>query len=464
MKREQALLKNTLIIAFGTILPKFSSIITLPIITAQLTKNEYGVFDLITTLVALFLPVITLQIQTASFRFLIDCEHDEKEKKVIITTISAFVLVVSFFSLNLLFLISYKINVFTRILIILYFEADIFLNVLQQVARGLHMNKLYSLSSVLVSIINMILILLLVQAVNIGLNGVLLSIGIATCVAAIILLYQLKIWQYIDINFFSWERLKELLVYSFPMVPNTLSNWVMNLSDRIVVSLVLGIEANAIYSVANKIPNLFTSVQGTFVLAWQENASIASKDDDIEIYYTKMFDAIFRIFFAIMAWLIALTPVLFVVLIKGDYEHAYFQMPILYIALLFSAVASFIGGIYVAAKQTKSIGLTTIVAAVINLIVNVSLINFIGLFAASLSTLVSYIALAIFRMKNIQKYVGIRYNFPNIILMCMILMIMSLFCFFRNPIFNIINVFLAIVFSIGFNQKYIKNIVRRFDV
>ena len=54
MNREKALAKNTFIIAIGTFLPKFSSIITLPIITGGLTKAEMGTYDLISTLVSLF--------------------------------------------------------------------------------------------------------------------------------------------------------------------------------------------------------------------------------------------------------------------------------------------------------------------------------------------------------------------------------------------------------------------------
>ena len=42
MEREKALAKNTIIIGFGTFLPKVASIITLPIVTGSLTKAEYG--------------------------------------------------------------------------------------------------------------------------------------------------------------------------------------------------------------------------------------------------------------------------------------------------------------------------------------------------------------------------------------------------------------------------------------
>ena len=71
MSRGKELAKNTLILFFGTFLPKLSSIITLPIITGGLTKVEYGTYDLIGTLISLLFPIVTLQIHSAAFRFLI---------------------------------------------------------------------------------------------------------------------------------------------------------------------------------------------------------------------------------------------------------------------------------------------------------------------------------------------------------------------------------------------------------
>ena len=78
------------------------------------------------------------------------------------------------------------------------------------------------------------------------------------------------------------------------MVPNNLSNWVLSASDRLVITAVLGVEANAVYAVAGKIPNLLATLQGTFTLAWQENASISANDADAAEYYSNMFATLSR--------------------------------------------------------------------------------------------------------------------------------------------------------------------------
>ena len=459
MNREKALAKNTFIIAIGTFLPKFSSIITLPIITGGLTKAEMGTYDLISTLVSLFLPVATLQIQSAAFRFLIDVREDEKETKRIITNIISFILPTSLIALTILYLCLGIVSLVIRWLICLYFFSDILMLSTQQIVRGLSNNKLYSASSVTISFSNMLLIVLTISVGKQGLVGVLASITIATTIGLILLLVKGHILSRIDLSLLSRKTLLEMLSYSWPMIPNSLSNWVLSFSDRAVLTAFMGLEANAIYSVANKIPALFTTVQGTFVFAWQENASLASKDSDADTYYAEMFDSIFGILVGIMALLIAATPILFWLLIRGDYKEAYYQMPILFMGMLFSSMASFIGGIYVAHKKTRSVGVTTILAAACNLVIDLVFVHKIGIFAASISTLVSYVFLTIYRMVDVQKFQKVKFNTGRFCLLIVLLVLMCAICWIDTVALNVLNIILGCIIAVVVNRKIMKSIL-----
>lgn len=459
MNREKALAKNTFIIAIGTFLPKFSSIITLPIITGGLTKAEMGTYDLISTLVSLFLPVATLQIQSAAFRFLIDVREDEKETKRIITNIISFILPTSLIALTILYLCLGNVSLVIRWLICLYFFSDILMLSTQQIVRGLSNNKLYSASSVTISFSNMLLIVLTISVGKQGLVGVLASITIATTIGLILLLVKGHILSRIDLSLLSRKTLLEMLSYSWPMIPNSLSNWVLGFSDRAVLTAFMGLEANAIYSVANKIPALFTTVQGTFVFAWQENASLASKDSDADTYYAEMFDSIFGILVGIMALLIAATPILFWLLIRGDYKEAYYQMPILFMGMLFSSMASFIGGIYVAHKKTRSVGVTTILAAACNLVIDLVFVHKIGIFAASISTLVSYVFLTIYRMVDVQKFQKVKFNTGRFCLLIALLVLMCAICWIDTVALNVLNIILGCIIAVVVNRKIMKSIL-----
>ncbi len=465
MKRGESLAKNTLILSLGTIIPKITSFITLPIITLYLTKNEIGFNELIMMFSILMLPVATLQIQTAAFRFLIDVRDDEEEIKKIVSSIIVFTFITSLIALVVVFLCLYKEDIYLRFLICLYYLADIFANTLRQICRGLGKNGEYSKSIIVSSFSTLVFIIAFVFILSWGLIGVVASSFLSSFIAFIYLFFKIKLYRFFSMSFFNKEILKKMLSYTIPLIPNSISGWLMRLADRLVVTVFMGVSANAVYSLACKIPNLIDNLQNTFVLAWQENASLASKDSDAGEYYTRVFHMLFNLITGSLGLLIAISPVLFKLLIKGDYEEAYFQMPILFMAMFFLSLSTFLGGIYLAFKKTKSIGLTTTVAAVINLVFDISLIRYLGLYAASISTMLAYIFLFLFRIIDVQKIIRIRVNISHMILMIIILLI-ECGIFYLDKIYldtvylKLVNCLIAVVLFLGTNWKFIRMLLR----
>lgn len=459
MSRETSLAKNTFIMTIGTVLPKVSYLITLPIVTAKLTKAEYGTYDLITTMVSLFLPVASLQVQAAAFRFLIDCKDDEKERNSIITNVVLFVTATSLIALAILYFALFQLSPAIRILICAYFFTDILLRTLVQIVRGLSDPVLYSLCTSVQPVVNMILVVALVFFIDGGLEGALVAMTVATVAALAIVLARGRILAGIDLKLLSKDTLKELIDYAWPMIPNSLSLWLLRYSDRLVLISYIGINANAVYSAANQIPSIYSLANSAFTQAWQENASITLKEEDAAQYYGNMFDNILRILSGILAMLIAVTPILFMFLIRGSYSEAYYQMPILLMAMFFSSLSSFFGGIYVAHKKTKNVGVTTIIAAGLNLLIDLALIKRWKIYAASVSTLAAYLFLSVYRMRNVRKFQKISYHYDNICACVAVLTGMCILSWFNNFYFNVLNFLLGTVFALYINRELIKKIL-----
>lgn len=461
MSRESKLAKNTIILSIGTFLPKLASFITLPILTAYLTQEEYGIYDLITVLVSLILPATTLQIQTAAFRYLIDVRHDEIKKKKIITNIFAFIIPVSFMTLVVLYFCLYRVASNLRVLICIYLFFDMIYNAAGQATRGLEQNLDYSISAIISAFGKMVFAIICVWRLGMGLTGATIALCVSDLLASFYLLFKAKIYRYIDIRLIEWAEIKEMIKYSWPMVPNSMSMWVMRVSDRFVVTLFMGAAANAVYSVANKIPSLLTLAQSTFTMAWQENASIVSKDSDVDTYYSSMFKTMYNLMAGFLGLLIAATPILFSVLIRGDYGDAYNQMPILFLAMFFYSMTSYLGGIYVAYKDTKSVGITTVAAAVCNLVVDFSLIRLIGLYAASGSSLVSYLLLFVYRLLDIQKIVKVKYKWSHLLSVFCVLVIECVLCFQRNVVLDCVNLIFSILVFFILNKNFVTGLLKQ---
>lgn len=462
MSREGKLAKNTIILAIGTFFPKVAIFITLPLLTAYLTQAEYGTYDLVLTLVSLLLPAATLQIQSAAFRFLMEVRSDEEGKKTIITNIYGFIVPVSMIALIILFSVMQSLSMPVRVAICTYFFCDIISNANKQIIRGLSDNIAYAISSFISAAGQIIMTFVLICVYQQGLLGGIVAMGVAELISAIYLLFAGKIYRYIRIGEISIAKIREMISYSWPMVPNTLSQWVMHASDRLVISIVLGVTANGIYAVAYKIPSILSFAQTTFNMAWQENATLTVNDEDVTKYYSSMFGVLFNVVTGGMAFLIGVTPMLFNLLIRGTYIEAYYQIPILFMAILFYCLSSFWGGIFVAYKETKAVATTTIVAAITNLAIDIITMRWIGLYAASISTLVSYIILCILRLMRVQKILIIKYNVKHMVFILALLTIECVFCLLQNVIFRIINFLFGLILLFTLNRPIILLTVNKF--
>ena len=468
MNREKSLVKNLGVLSIGTFLPKLLSFVTLPILTAYLTKEDYGTYDFVCTIVSLLLPAVTLQIQSAAFRFLIECRNDLNKTKSVISNMLVFTFSVSLASIIVVFLCIQSVRFWIRIEIVLYFFIDILLATVQQITRGLGKNMAYSISAVISSVANFIVIYFAVYCSRQGLFGVLLALVFSVLAALVYLVISIKLWKYIDFQLLSKVQLISLLKYSWPMVPNNLSSWVLAASDRIVITAVLGVEANAVYAVANKIPNLLKILQSTFTYAWQENASIAVNDNDSNEYYSNMFDTMFSFLSAAVAGILLFLPIIFNLLIRGDYNEAYVQIPILLIAFMLNCMAVFMGGIYVAHMKTLNVGITTVVAAIINLLIDIVFVNKIGIYAGSISTLVSYAVLLIYRMVDAKKMEDIHYNYLRLFVQLVLLVLMSCLSVRHSIVSNVLNLCAFVLIVFYYNKKIMsvafKTVMRKLKI
>lgn len=447
MKIKNSIVSNTILLSLGIIIPKVLMMLMLPIYTFYLTKTEYGIYDLAMNITTLIIPILTLQIPSGVFRMLLN----NKNSKEVISSASLIILFASIIS-TLVFIVVAIPYGSIKYLFALYVLSTVLFQLLLEICRGLNHKKEYVTASIINSILIVAISLLFLTVFKLNLLGLVLAILISQLLADIYLMIKIKFPSFISKKEITKECMNDLLKYSLPLIPNTLSWWIVNLSDRLLISFFLGIEYNAIYAISNKIPSIYSLFYNAFNLSWQEDATINYEKNDRSEYYSMIFNNLLTILFYGLVILIGIVPLIFKILVNSNYSDSYNQMPILCISLLFSSIATFFGGIYIAQKETKKLGTSTIIAAVINIIINLLLINKLGLYAASISTLCSYLAICIYRFVDIKKSINITVNYKKYLIFIPAIILMIII-FYKKYI--IISTIISLILSILFIKKYI---------
>ena len=292
MNEKKRLIKNTSLIALGNFGAKIISFLLLPIYTSILDTSEYGTYDFIVAISAFLLPIVTVCMHEAMFRFIIDVKLDKNELKKIITNTFFIVLLGIFCFALILFGIHI---VFPKILNLNYIFLFIIANSLytysNNLLRGMGKIKEYAIISSFKNILQLILNVISVAILRLGMKGLLLSLCISEFLPFCIIILVSKLWRQIDLKIFSFKELKPMLKYSIPLIPNNLSSQIINISDRLVISAFLGSASNGIYSISYKFPNVIETIYHFFYIAWSESASryILKGKEEAEKYYNSLY-------------------------------------------------------------------------------------------------------------------------------------------------------------------------------
>lgn len=461
MSKHSDLAKNTLILAIGKSAGSLASFLLLPVYTIFLTPNDYGLVDLIITYIALFVPLLTLQMEMALFRFLVDVRADEEGKRGVISNALQIVAITVIILIGLYAVLANLLHIPYLWLIMINVVATIFSNLFMQIARGFGENKRFASANILAGIVLLITSIVLVIGLKMGIAGVLLASAAAGIATILYLFVTLNLHTYIGMKQNDALLKKELLGYSLPLIPNGISWWVINVSDRTIVTIFLGLTANGIYAVSNKFAAIFISIFGVFGMSWTESASLHINAKNRNEFFSDVANMALRGFGSLGLLMIAAIPIIFPIMIGAQFKDALHYIPILILAALFSAVVGIYSAIYVAKKMTKQVMNTSIASAVINIGLNLILIKFIGIYAAALSTAVAYLAMAIFRHYDLRKFLTITYQKGIFLsLFAAYAGVIALY-YWNNSLGNILNVLITVIIVLLLNKTLLKTILKK---
>lgn len=430
MGKYKALVRNTAMISVGTLLSKLVVFFMVRFYTGVLSPSEYGTGDLLITTVSLLTPFVSFGISDGVFRFLPEYPRGRKS----IFTIGIYVVTAGVFLLAALSPLLGLVKEFHGSVWLLIFltMGACYHSVCEQYVRAEGDMLLYAKQGLLNTVLVVTLNILFLTVFHLGVTGYVLSVGLADFLSTAYLICKHRLWRRL-IPRPNRKLLVRMLEYSIPLIPTTVFWWITSVSDRYMISAMLGSEANGIYTVANKLPTMLTLLSGVLLQAWQYSAVSQARSslEEQTNFYSNVWLGLLSFLFLICSGMIALTKVEIRILADEEYFEAWHYVPVLCAAMLFCSFTSFAGSVYTVTRRSGLSFWTSLLGAGINILLNVLLIpSALGVQGAALATWASYFVVFLVRLRNARRLIPFRMFKKNLILGTGILILQILFISF----------------------------------
>jgi O-antigen/teichoic acid export membrane protein len=396
------LIKSSGIYAVASMAPPLVALVLAPFLTRSLLPSDYGILTILITFISLMAGITQLGLGSAFFRaYNYDYTSERDRRNVLATTTTLLCLVSILMTIGIALLGPFLAR---------FFFGRPSLGSLVAVAAGVVLLQnltvpgfswlraesrafLYAVLAISNSLIALIANLILVGVLHLGIVGALIATGsgyagVMICTVPVII-YRTGIRIRADIA-------RNLLTFGLPLVLNVVSYWVLQLSDRYLLSRFGSLEQTARYAVVYTLGSAMSVVIiGPFTLAWPTTMfAIAKRDDAAQVF--RLIFRWFAMFLLFAAFGLSLVgKVLLNWLFPTAYHSASPIIPIISTSIIFYGIYYiFMVGANIKRKTWLAAVFTTI-AALVNVLINLFLIPRYGAMGAAVSTLVAYIVLTL---------------------------------------------------------------------
>ena len=414
MDKYKKLATNTLIFAIGTFSSKVLSFLLMPFVTRMIGTGDYGAADLVQQTANVLIPIVFLQINSAALRFALDKNSNKADVLTvgIRTTLIGFVVFLLFaYPISLININDFRLGDYI-LLIYMFVLVSGSRQLCQQFVRGSGEVKLFAVDGILATATTLAFNLLFLGPLHLGVTGYVVAIIASDACSIIFLTVTCKLWKYVKIKGVGSGIAGEMLKYSIPMMPSIILWWVINVSDRYMVTGFISTSANGLYTAASKIPNFIIMFSSIFIDAWQLSAVDEYDNEDRADFFTKVFRVYSGGVFAAASGLILLTQFITKILVAESYYESWQYVPILIISTTLSCFVNFLASVYMASKKTAMGSVTAFAGAITNFILNMILIPRIGANGATIATVAAFVVVFVTRAVNTRKYVKIDFKAP----------------------------------------------------
>jgi O-antigen/teichoic acid export membrane protein len=444
--KNKRLMNNTFIFMIGNIGSKFIQFFLVPLYTYTLSTAQYGVTELVLTASNLLMPVFSISIADGMLRFGLD----KTLKKGSVLKCSLFivfmgtiasVLMIPVFRLNR---ILHEWLVFFLIILNLRIYRDVF-------AINLKMNdknKLFAIDSIIYTFVLCGASVIFLVWVKMGMVGYFLAYVVANIISIVFLILVGNPIREIQQSPLERKLLKRLILYSIPMIINGISWWITNASDRFMLEWFMTESDVGIYSVAAKIPSFITTFTSVFTQAWIISSVIEYDSEKEKRFYSETFHKYYVTLFMGAALLLTIIKPFMKIYVSLEFYSAWQYAAFLICSSIVSGICAFTVGIYAATKKNMHIMVTTVIGAVINIILNYLLIPQIGIMGAAIATYISWGIIAYIRLFDIRKFFPFQIDYKGIVIYTLLTLFQCIFITYDSVLGIPVSVLTIVILSV----------------
>lgn len=455
MEEYKLFIKRIGLVGLVNILVSLSGILLIPILTKNLSILDYGVWVQINTTLILISSLVNLGLPYAMFR-LLAVKKDKKDISEGFYSIF-FLTILSSAVASLLFILFSRwiseaiFNGNLTVTLILSFVILIIglNNVLFGFLRALQKIKRFSLFWLIQTYLNVFLVSYFVLNGQ-GIVGAVS--GILICQIIIFAIVFSLILAEIGFKIPKFNNMKEYLSFGIPGMPNNLSYWVVDSSDRYLIGLLLGSAFVAYYSPGYSIGMLIFVLMVPFDILLTPLLSRYFEENRIEevkklLQYSMKYFLLSAIPSVFALGLLS-KPILMILTTTEIALSGYYITPLVALSTTIFGLYMILAQIILLDKKMKIIGTSWIIAGLSNVILNLILIPYIGILGAGFTTLVSYSIMFFVALFYTLKNFKFDFEVTPILKSIMASIIIGIFIILYAPS-SITEIFLAILICSG---------------
>ena len=203
------------------------------------------------------------------------------------------------------------------------------------------------------------------------------------------------------------KLIKKFLKYSLPLLPNSLSWWLVTSASRFIILFYLGLEANGEFAIAYRVSTIVMLLTDTFYLAWQEKLIESDRRD--QGASEKVLLEYVNLLFSLLVLVLALSKPLLKVLVDTAFFNAWRYLPLLLLSVAAQSFSSFYGAAYLREKKTSDIFVSSFVGGAVTVISGFILTPILHLQGTALSIAAGFSVMLILRIKQAQSFFPVKF-------------------------------------------------------